>query len=106
MCYELFDGVRLIQLQNGLRAMLISDIAVNEDDDDDDDEASEAADDEMININNHHKRRAGHRNISPDENVMQVKLVFCSVHLQPSDDSRKLTLGDACESMKSGQQRN
>jgi len=59
--------VRLIELQNGLRAMLISDRPVNDDDDDD----------EAVDINDNNKRqkkRATQRDTNSDDSIMQVHL--------------------------------
>ena len=65
VCCELFDGVRLIQLRNGLRAMLISDSPAKDDDDSDMDE-------EMTEKSKRGKKRAAHRNSNSADNVMQV----------------------------------
>ena len=58
----LFAGVSLIKLQNGLRAMLISDRAVIDADDSD-------VDDELTDRNRRQRRR---RDATSDDNVMQV----------------------------------
>ena len=65
MCCGLFDRVRLIQLRNGLRAMLISDSPGKDDDDSDMDE-------EMTEKSKRGKKRSTHRNSSSGDNVMQV----------------------------------
>ena len=61
----LFDCVSLIQLQNGLRALLISDRPVNDDDDNDDD-------DDISDNSKRHRRRTARRDTVSDDNVMQV----------------------------------
>ena len=60
----------LIDLRNGLRAMLISDRPANHDDDDDDN----AADD--IRDNKRHKRRTSRRDTTSDDNIMQVSVAY------------------------------
>ena len=61
----LFGRVSLIQLRNGLRAMLISDSLINDDVDDD-------ADDDMSDKSKRRKKRTARRDSSSADGVMQV----------------------------------
>jgi len=61
----------LIDLRNGLRAMLISDRPANHDDDDDDNAA-----DDIRDNNKRHKRRTSRRDTTSDDNIMQVSVAY------------------------------